>query len=160
MKTYIEENFDYIYNEYSHHLYNIAYGYTLNKEDALDVIQNTFLKLLRVNKDFKNFDDIKYYLIRITINESLDLLKSNYKNKIVLNDALVMNSPTMIEEENIYITLAVEKLPVKYKTVIILHYYDFMPIKDIARTLNISEGAVKKRLERARKELKEYLERN
>lgn len=47
----------------------------------------------------------------------------------------------------------------KYKTIIILHYYDMMRIKDIAKILNISESAVKKRLERGRHFLKSYLER-
>ena len=72
----------------------------------------------------------------------------------------ILPSIASVKKAIINTVTAAFKLPVKYKTVIILHYYDFMPIKDIARTLNISEGAVKKRLERARKQLKEYLERN
>ena len=54
---------------------------------------------------------------------------------------------------------AVGVLPEKYKTVIVLHYYNLMKVKDIAMTLKVSETAVKKRLERARKLLKDIIER-
>ena len=51
----------------------------------------------------------------------------------------------------------VNALPEKYKTIIILYYYDDMKIKDISYALKISESAVKKRLERARQILKERI---
>ena len=55
---------------------------------------------------------------------------------------------------------AIESLPVKYKTIVILYYYDLMPTKEIAKALNLSDAAVRKRLERARLSMKEFLERN
>lgn len=150
-----EKQFDYVYNEYAKELFNIAYGYTRNRDDSIDIMQNAYVVLLESN------EHIKYFLIRVTINESLDLLKSANKKKVIRNNDFVINIPETKKEELPYdLSEIVNTLPEKYKTIIILHYYDDMKIKDISNVLKISEPAVKKRLERARNLIKEIIERN
>lgn len=158
----IHDDFDYVYNEYSKSLFNIAYGYLKNKDDSADIVQSVFLKALSKNIDFNSYDEIKFYLIRIAINCSLDLLKSNYKKKMVLNNEIVLNikDSSNIDSSNLNLMVAIDKLNPKYKTVIILYYYELLSIKDIASTLKISIDATKKRLERAKKMIKTYIERN
>ena len=64
-----------------------------------------------------------------------------------------------IDKENLhYIAAVVKTLSEKYKVVIILFYWDELSIKDIAKVLKVSEDAVKKRLERARKLIKIEME--
>ena len=156
-----EKQFDYVYNEYAKELYNIAYGYTRNRDDSIDIMQNAYVVLLESNKKFESNEHIKYFLIRVTINESLDLLKSANKKKVIRNNDFVVNFPETKKEELPYdLSEIVNTLPEKYKTIIILHYYDDMKIKDISSVLKISEPAVKKRLERARNLIKEIIERN
>ena len=156
-----EKQFDYVYNEYAKELYNIAYGYTRNRDDSIDIMQNAYVVLLESNKKFESNEHIKYFLIRVTINESLDLLKSANKKKVIRNNDFVVNFPeTKKEELQFDLSEIVNTLPEKYKTIIILHYYDDMKIKDISNVLKISESAVKKRLERARNLIKEIIERN
>lgn len=156
-----EKQFDYVYNEYAKELYNIAYGYTHNRDDSIDIMQNAYVVLLGSNKKFESNEHIKYFLIRLTINESLDLLKSASKKRVIKNNDFVVNFPEPKKEELPYdLSEIVNTLPEKYKTIIILHYYDDMKIKDISNVLKISEPAVKKRLERARNLIKEIIERN
>ena len=156
-----EKQFDYVYNEYAKELYNIAYGYTRNRDDSIDILQNAYVVLLESNKKFESNEHIKYFLIRVTINESLDLLKSASKKRVIKNNDVVVNFPETKKEELPYdLSEIVNTLPEKYKTIIILHYYDDMKIKDISNVLKISEPAVKKRLERARNLIKEIVERN
>lgn len=156
-----EKQFDYVYNEYAKELYNIAYGYTRNRDDSIDIMQNAYVVLLESNKKFESNEHIKYFLIRVTINESLDLLKSANKKKVIRNNDFVVNFPETKKEELPYdLSEIVNTLPEKYKTIIILHYYDDMKIKDISNVLKISEPAVKKRLERARNLIKVIIERN
>ena len=156
-----EKQFDYVYNEYAKELYNIAYGYTRNRDDSIDIMQNAYVILLESNKKFESNEHIKYFLIRVTINESLDLLKSASKKRVIKNNDVVVNFPETKKEELPYdLSEIVNTLPEKYKTIIILHYYDDMKIKDISNVLKISEAAVKKRLERARNLIKEIIERN
>ena len=156
-----KKQFDYVYNEYAKELYNIAYGYTRNRDDSIDIMQNAYVVLLESNKKFESNEHIKYFLIRVTINESLDLLKSASKKRVIKNNDVVVNFPETKKEELQYdLSEIVNALPEKYKTIIILHYYDDMKIKDISSVLKISESAVKKRLERARNLIKEIIERN
>ena len=156
-----EKQFDYVYNEYAKELYNIAYGYTRNRDDSIDIMQNAYVVLLESNKKFESNEHIKYFLIRVTINESLDLLKSASKKRVIKNNDFVVNFPETKKEELPYdLSEIVNTLPEKYKTIIILHYYDDMKIKDISNVLKISEPAVKKRLERARNLIKVIIERN
>ena len=156
-----EKQFDYVYNEYAKELYNIAYGYTRNRDDSIDIMQNAYVVLLESNKKFESNEHIKYFLIRVTINESLNLLKSASKKRVIKNNDVFVNFPETKKEELPYdLSEIVNTLPEKYKTIIILHYYDDMKIKDISYVLKISESAVKKRLERARNLIKEIIERN
>ena len=88
-----EKQFDYVYNEYATELYNIAYGYTRNRDDSIDIMQNAYVVLLESNKKFESNEHIKYFLIRVTINESLDLLKSASKKRVIKNNDVVVNFP-------------------------------------------------------------------
>ena len=154
------EVFEEIYSLYAKEIFNVAYGYLRNKDDAIDVVQNSFLKILKCKKDFKTLLDIKYFLIRIAINECIDILKSSYRKLVIFDNDIIVRSPQSAHDEDLYIVAdLVADLPDKYKTIVILYYYDSMKVKDIAATLNLSESAVKKRLERARALMKEILER-
>ena len=157
-----KEEFEEKYNLYSQELMNISYGYTRNRDDSLDVIQNVFYKFFIRGKSFSNLQEEKYWLIRITINECKDLLRK--KSRVVILDEDTINSisfsKTTDEDDLKFLKLTekVEQLPEKYKVVIILFYYDSLPIKEIVKILNVSESAVKKRLERARNMLKIEME--
>ena len=156
-----EKQFDYAYQEYAKELLHIAYGYTRNKEDSIDIMQNAYVALLESNKKFESNEHIKYFLIRVTINKSINFIKSHSYKKVIRNNDYVINIPETKKEEFPYdLSEIVSALPEKYKTIIILHYYDDMKIKDISNVLKISESAVKKSLERARNLIKEIIERN
>ena len=154
------ERFEKIYKLYSQELINISYGYTKNFDDSFDIVQNVFYKLFASNKKFKTNNDEKYWLIRVTINESKDFLRKKKKTTIV--DTEILDTIQKDSKNNNgkiqLLKMLIRKLPEKYKSVIILHYYDLLLIKEISIILNISENAVKKRLERARKMLKEEME--
>ena len=155
------EQFDYVYNEYAKELFTVEYGYTRNKDDAINIMQTAYVRLLDSNKKFESNEHIKYFLIRVTINESLDYLKSSYNKRVVKNNDFVMNIPDKkIDEPEYDLSLIIGMLKEKYRAVIILYYYDNMKIKEIANVLKISEASVKKRLERARHQIEDIIERN
>lgn len=155
------EQFDYVYNEYAKELFTVAYGYTRNKDDAINIMQTAYVRLLDSNKKFESNEHIKYFLIRVTINESLDYLKNSYNKRVVKNNDFVMNIPDKkIDEPEYDLSLIIGMLKEKYRAVIILYYYDNMKIKEIANVLKISEALVKKRLERARHQIEDIIERN
>lgn len=156
-----QEQFDFVYKEYAKEILQIAYGYTKNKEDSIDIMQNAYIAVLESNKRFESNEHIKYFLIRVTINESINFVKSYSKKKVLCNNDIIMNIPETKKDELPYdISEIVNTLPEKYKTIIVLYYYDGMKIKDISIVLKMKESAVKKRLERARNLVKEIIERN
>ena len=156
-----EQQFDHVYKEYAKELLYIAYGYTRNKEYSIDIMQNAYVALLESNKKFESNEHIKYFLIRVTINESINFVKSYSHKKVIKNNDYITNIPKVKKEELPYdLSEIINTLPEKYKTIIILYYYDDMKIKEISNVLKISEFAVKKRLERARNIIKEIIERN
>ncbi len=161
MYTLSREEFDIKYNKYSQELMNISYGYTKNRDDSFDVIQNVFYKLFNSNKSFKTDNDEKYWLIRVTINESISILRRRKKEILVDENTMDVVSEEIADKDKELklekLSLLVKKLSKNYKSVIILFYYDSLSIKEIKDILNISESAVKKRLERARDVLRKRM---
>lgn len=155
-----EEQFEQKYSLYSQDLFNIAYGYTRCVQDAEDIVQNVFIKLLQNNKIFNTINDEKYWLIRVTINESINFVKSSHKKKIVLDEDIVRSTSDKTKEniDKDNIRFFIEQLPEKYKVVLILFYFENMKTVEISNLLDISEAAVRKRLERARDILKKKME--
>lgn len=155
-----EEQFELKYQMYSQDLFNVAYGYTRSIQDAEDIVQNVFIKLLQYDKEFKTSNDEKYWLIRVTINESINFVKSSYKKKIVLNEEIVRSTSDQTKEntDKEYLKYYVNELPDKYKSVVILFYFENLKTVEISELLKISEAAVRKRLERARDILKKKME--
>lgn len=156
-----KEKFEEKYKLYSQELMNISFGYTRNKDDSLDVIQNVFFKFFNCNKIFPTLNDEKYWLIRTTINESKDLLRKKTRITFLDENEIDTISFNNIDQERLKLyklTEKVEQLPEKYRVVTILYYYDSLPINEIMKILNLSESAVKKRLERARNMLRKEME--
>ena len=155
-----EEEFALRYQLFAQDIFNVAYGYTNNVQDAEDIVQNAFIKLLEYEKTFNTLNDEKYWLIRVTINESINFVKSSRKKKVVLNDEIVHSTSDKIEKNSDLdlIRHFVNELPEKYKSVVILFYFEKMKTHEISVLLKISEAAVRKQLERARDILKSKME--
>ncbi len=140
----------------SKRIFLIALSYTKNQADAEDVMQNTFLKLWRSSEKFENDEHIAKWLTVVASNESKNLLKFYKKRADEPDFDLSENFPfKTVEDKEIF--SAVMKLLPKNALVIHLFYYEDMPVKEIAKTLNVSESVVKTRLNRGREKLKELL---
>lgn len=150
------EHFSVIYETYKVMVFQIAYSYLQNVEDAEDAVLESFMRLLRINRKFASGDDERRYLTRIVVNVSKDMLR---KKKSVSLPEPVIPVAEWRESENKYIWDEVSKLPSKYKDVIILRYINEYRFNEIARVLKISTSAARKRHERALKILKEELTR-
>lgn len=150
-----EKKFKEKYDLYANDLYIISYGYLNSKDDALDIVQDVFLKYLDYDKAFKDLNHEKYWLIRVTINLCKDYLRK--KKRIITDDEYISNLGDKKSNQDI-LKYEIGNLPQKYKDVIILYYYKSYSVKQIADALKISDSNVRKRLERARNILKERIE--
>lgn len=151
-------DFEQIYYQFKSMVTAICYTYTHNLSDTEDLVQEVFIKYNDKKPVFKSFDDLKYWLIRVSINASKDFIKSNWKKKVHFDSNLVdfARNPEKNKEEIVF--EIVHMLPDIYKDVVVLHYYDDISIKEMSKVLKTSEDSIKKRLERARNLIKTKLE--
>ena len=149
-----EKYLEMMIEKYSNMVYRLALTRTNTKENSEDVYQEVFLRLARKMPEFKNEEHEKAWLIRVTINCSKNLLNSSFlKNTTEMKEELVFETK---ERHDIY--YAVQDLPVKYRTIIYLFYYEDYKINEISKRLKINENTIKSRLSRAREKLKEKIE--
>ena len=153
MRNISDKDFEEIYYKHKQTLYNIAYSYFKNVSDSDDTVQDVFMKYLNSNNDFKSDEDLKYWLIRVCINACINEIKSTYKKKVMLDNDISLNNDS-IKNEDDEIFSYVYNLPLQYKDVIILYYYESYSVDEISKILKISQANVKKRLERGRNILK------
>ena len=143
-------------NLYLDMVYRVALNGCKNTYDADDVVQDTFLKLLKCRKPFDSDEHIRNWLIRVTINECKRFWSSPWKTRIVPLDENI-EEPFIWEPEQSALYDKVMELTPKYRETVYLYYFEDFSIKEIADILKISETAVQTRLQRARQKLKEVL---
>jgi RNA polymerase sigma-70 factor (ECF subfamily) len=156
-KRDLENEFEAKYNEYGNMLYKIAFLYLGNATDTEDVLQDVFTKYLCGKYRFKNSEHEKAWFIRVTQNKCLDYLKKSGRKNECIDDVPVTATYKDEDLEQDVISKVIA-LPQKYKSAIILFYYNDYTVEEISKTLKISKSAVKKRLQRGRDILKLELE--
>ncbi len=148
---------EYLVREYQERIYRTAFSICGNRQDAEDVVQNTFLKYIQSSREFESEEHIKAWLIRTAVNLSKNMVTAFWhRNKVPLEDYL--ETVPFESPGDAGLIEAVLALPVNYRIVIHLYYYEEYSIRDISRILRISESAVKNRLLRGRRRLKESLD--
>ena len=134
-------------------VFRLGYSYVKSREDAEDICQEAFLRLYRSEQCFEADENVKAWLLRVTVNLSKNLLKSSWLTK---RAELSEDIPCENREE--YALLhSIKALPPKYGGALHLYYYEDYSTKEIASIMGISVSAVTTRLARARKLLKELL---
>ena len=146
-----DELFIEIYEKNKTSVFRIAFSYLKDRELAEDVLQNVFLKYYTKKPLFRSWEHCKAWLIRVTINESKNLLRFRVRRQAADIDDLAEILPSRIEQG---IFMDILLLPDKYKTVLYLYYAEGYKTDEIAQMLKISPAAVRKRLEKGRKQLK------
>ena len=144
-----------IIRKYFDTVYRLALSRTADRDRADEVVQDVFLKYIKTDKIFSGEEHIKAWLITVTINCTKSLFSSPWNKKYVpLTEDIEFETK---ERQDVY--FAVAKLPVKYRTVIHLFYYEDMSVKQISECLGTKEATVKSLLHRARALLKPLLGR-
>lgn len=140
---------------YSDMILRIAYHYMNHCSDAEDICQSVFLKYLTMNKHFKDCEHEKAWIIRTTINECKDSLKSAWRRKTVPLDAAA--DKEIPAEPQGELSQAIKKLPKNYRLSIYLHYYEGYSAREIGLFIGKNENTVCAYLSRGRKKLKDIL---
>lgn len=160
-----KEMFEEIIDRYEKKILRYVFSLTGNKQDAEDITQEVFVKvyinLLGFNKKLK----FSSWIFRIAHNEAINFLK---KKKVNLNfDEKVYQVKDEKEIEDDWlkkdlankVKICLEQLPILYREVIDLFYFEEMSYEQIADVLKIPSGTVAIRLSRAKKILKQLCQK-
>ena len=152
----LNQQAEYLANTYSDAILRLSYTYLKNTDDAQDICQTVFVKLLSHPREFDSPGHERAYVLRMAANACKDLLKSPWwKRKCSLEDCLEVPAPPAADGS---VLAAVNQLPAHYRVVIYLFYYEGYQAAEISRILGIPTATVHTRLARGREKLKPILE--
>ena len=170
------EAYGQLVRRYQGKIFRLAQHITQNREDAEDVLQETFLKAYEHLDQFQGNSKFYTWIVRIAVNQALMKLRRRKNDKSVsLDDAIDTGEDTIVREiaawdenpeerlsrEEIggILDSAVESLDAPYRSVFVLRDIEELSTEETAEALGLSVPAVKSRLLRARLQLREKLTR-
>ena len=146
------QNIEILFRSYKDDVYRLALSYTKSIQEAEDVCQTVFLKLLE-QKEIKPGKE-RSWLMQVTANTCRNVLRSAWwKRTVPMEETLPVVDPQYTDTWE-----KVMALPPKYRVMIYLRYYEELSTKEMAQLLHISQSNVTTRLNRARQMLKSALE--
>lgn len=150
------EQFTCLARQYIDTVYRVAFNYIKSPADAEDITQNVFLKLLQEKKFFESDEHVKHWLIRVTVNECKNLIRSRWWRMESYED--YAQTLSFDNQAQSVLFNAVMALPRKYRIPIYLHYYEGYSTQEIGKILKIPKNTVCTQLKRGRELLKKSLE--
>ncbi|MET3726819.1 RNA polymerase sigma-70 factor (ECF subfamily) [Fictibacillus halophilus] len=158
----------YLMRRYGEEIKRLVYTFVKNWQQAEDITQDVFVTLYTKLDTFRGDSAIRSWIYSIAINRSKDFLKSWSYRKLAFTDKFSNDQKdTAYSAEDGFINMSEDKLlyeavlslQIKYREVILLHYYKEFSIREICDLLSMNESTVKTRLSRARKLLQQkYVE--
>ena len=144
--------------QYTTYLLKMSYLYVKDKQQAEDIVQEVFVKLYQKYGEQLPLENSKGYLVQMTVNRCRDYFRSWHYRKVQVVDIFVHNEKAdNPPSEASDLAERVIRLPLKYREVVILHYFDEQGTAEIAAILHIPVGTVKTRLQKTRRLLKGIL---
>jgi RNA polymerase sigma factor (sigma-70 family) len=159
---------------YQDRVYNTALSFVKDISDAEELSQDVFMTVWNSISSFKGESALSTWVYRITVTKSLDLIRSRQRKKrfaFLTSLTTIRNEikhhpvnwihPGIIEENKekaAYLFSAIDQLPENQKVAFTLSKIEQLSQKEIADVMQIKEGAVESLLQRAKQNLKKYLE--
>ena len=161
-----KEAFGQIIYPYERLIYNIAYKYMGNAEEAKDIAQESLLKIYLNIKTCRSLDTFKAWSAKITVNTALDALRKRPRQSMeVLEEhpAASADEPEhrAIHNENIrLVKKAIDSLGAEHRTLVILRDLEGFSYEELVLITGVPMGTVKSRLSRARLALREQINKS
>lgn len=168
------EAFETLIQSHQKKVYNIALRMTKNPDDAEELSQDAFVRAFTSISKFRGDSKFSTWMYRITVNVCTDFLRKRNKTiSLSIEQGAAVGEderPLQIEEDGPgpselsekkqlkeLVRDAMDSLSDEHREVLVLRDLMDMPYKDIANTLNVNEGTIKSRINRARENLKKII---
>lgn len=135
--------------------YRLAFSYVKNQEDALDIVQESIKKALTSLEAVQEISSLKSWFYKIVVRTAIDFIRK--QKKLTLADDQMIDLLSSGKEdayEDFDLHNAIDELPLQYKTVIILRFFEDLKLEEIAEITEENLNTVKTRLYRALKLLR------
>jgi len=165
--------FEELMNKYERKVYGIAYRMTGNRQEAEEVLQETFLSVYKALSRFKGKSSFSTWLYRVAVNAALMRLRKKRVDTVSLDEPLISDDGDRLKRQVVdwttpeelverkrlmeVISDAIDSLPETYRAIILLRDREGLSNSEVARILKTSVPAVKSRLHRARMHLRDRL---
>jgi len=156
-----------IFDRYHKKVYRIAYGVVRSREEALDVVQEVFIKLFRTIRNFKGESRFYTYLYRMAMNSAIDHARKMKKTSAISIEEEGFPLPDTPEGRPDRVLLhkelegkvkeALEKLPKDQRAAILFREVEGLSYEEIAEAMGCSIGTVMSRLHYGRKRMQDML---
>ena len=161
-------SFEELIDRYRNQVFNFVYRILGSRDEAEDILQDTFMKVYQHLPRYKKQAKFSSYLFTIAHNLSMNRVNYRKRSQMKLDTLAQSGSERSITDrtpdaqlrENEVATVvhrAIEKLPPKYRAALVLSEFEGFSYKQISDVLNCSVGTVKSRIFRARDLLRGYL---
>ena len=151
--------------QYGKRLYGLCLSLCANTFEADDLYQDTWLQVVRNISQYDPDREFEPWLTKICINTYRNMLRKITRSPLLNfqtneeKDAVLQSVPALEKPDYSLLYEAINQLPEKLRLAVILFYFEGMDIAATAQVLGIPDGTVKSRLNKARKLLKEVLDR-
>lgn len=151
--AYTRQELEELVGRHAPAVYRLAYARTGSREDAEDVMQETFLRLLRRAPELNGEEHLRAWLLRVAANCANSLHRRPWRYELPLEEEIAQTPPP----EHGEVLTAVMALPEKYRIPVCLHYCEGYTTAEVAAILGKKEATVRTWLFRARGLLRDML---
>lgn len=161
------EAFNRLMEAHTDKVFALAWSALMNREDAMDAVQEVFIKLYKSLPSLSESDNLNAWLYRVCLNHCIDRKRRAKRSRTELTDDdwdRLQGDERDEPEYRVYqsevgqvIRAAVDKLPERQRMVFLLRHYRLLSINEIALALGCTTGAVKAHLSRATARLRDRL---
>ena len=145
-----------IYDRHVKTVYRICFIYMKNQHDTEDMVQNTFIKLMKDDTQFQSEEHEKAWLIKTATNLCKDHFRSWWSKRVSMDEvAELAVDDSLLSNDALKMVL---ELPDKYKTAVYMYYYEGYSTVEIAKILGKKESTIRGYLHTGRKLLKLEME--
>ena len=145
-----------IYDRHVKTVYRICFIYMKNQHDTEDMVQNTFIKLMKDDTQFQSEEHEKAWLIKTATNLCKDHFRSWWSKRVSMDEVAELTvDDSLLANDALKMVL---ELPDKYKTAVYMYYYEGYSTVEIAKILGKKESTIRGYLHTGRKLLKLEME--
>ena len=159
------EAFGLLFDKYSDLVFSIAFHYTRNRRNAMDIAQDVFLEAYSSLGEIRDLGKFDKWLSRIAISKSLNFLRRTPLEPVAIGDSRDLSNVALFDRQDKKLPpavikkvwAAVDKLREDYRNIVMLKYFDGLSYEKIASVLGVNVCCVRSRLTRAKKALRALL---